>query len=338
VPGEDAAGRPGAGQACDSHLHVFGPPERYRLRPGLTSAPWSATWDAYRGTARQLGLARHVLVQPSLYGEDNSCLIETLDAAGPGQTRGVVMLGDQAAAPGDATLEKWHALGVRGLRVNCFPLSQAVHSVAGQAAGAGASPEPGWAGAVGQRIQRHAALARELGWHLDLLAPGWLVVELLPVLATLQVDFAVAHLGMFPAADGPAQPGFLALLDLLADGPGHCWVKLSGPYRISQAAAFADVAPMAAALIAAAPDRVIWGSDYPHISFGDQVSMSGMVTLLDWLVPEPADRTRVLVHNPARLYGFAGSDPAHPGDTARASAAAGASRAAGPRGVEGAGG
>jgi 2-pyrone-4,6-dicarboxylate lactonase len=297
-------GQPGAGQACDAHLHVFGPPGRYPLRPGLASAPWEATWAAYRAAAGQAGLARHVLVQPSLYGDDNSCLLDALDAAGTDQARGVVMLGDQV--PDDGTLQDWHARGVRGLRVNCFPLTQAVHSVAGQA---GTRPEPGWADAVRPRIQRHGALARELGWHLDLLAPGWLVAELLPVLAALQADFAVAHLGMFPAADGPGQPGFRALLDLLADGSGHCWVKLSGPYRISRAAGFADVVPMATALVAAAPGRVVWGSDYPHLSFGDQVSIAGMVTLLDWLVPEPADRTRVLEHNPARLYGFSAGDP-----------------------------
>jgi predicted TIM-barrel fold metal-dependent hydrolase len=300
IPGDDAAGAAAAGQACDAHLHVFGPPGLYPLRPGLAGAPWSATWDAYHAAAGRLGLARHVLVQPSLYGEDNSCLIDTLMTAGPGRARGVVMLGDEA--PGDGKLEKWHALGVRGVRVNCFPLTQAVHSVAG---GGGAGPQQGWADAARPRIERCGAIARELGWHLDLLAPGWLVNELLPTLRELEVDFVLAHLGMFPAARGPGQPGFRALLGLLAEG-GQCWIKLSGPYRISQATGFSDVAPMAAALLAAAPDRLIWGSDYPHLSFGDQVSLAEMMTLLDRLVPDAADRARVLVHNPARLYGFGG--------------------------------
>ncbi len=297
MAGGDVAGAAAAGQSCDAHLHVFGSPEQYPLRPGLASAPWSATWDAYRGAAGPLGLARHVLVQPSLYGGDNSCLIDTLINAGPAQVRGVVMLGDRA--PGDGTLEKWQAIGVRGLRVNCFPLTQAVHSVASPM-----QPQPGWADAARARIERQGALARELGWHLDLLAPGWLVVDLLPTLSDVGADFVLAHLGMFPAADGPGQPGFRALLDLLADGPGNCWVKLSGPYRISQAAGFADVAPMAEALIGAAPERVVWGSDYPHLSFGDQVTIAEMVALADRLLPDAADRARVLVHNPARLYGF----------------------------------
>jgi 2-pyrone-4,6-dicarboxylate lactonase len=285
--------------ACDAHLHVFGPAQRYPLRPGLSTAPWSSTWAAYRETAAGLGLSRHVLVQPSLYAGDNSCLTDALTEAGPGRARGVVMLGHEARAPADATLKKWHELGVRGLRVICFPPDQAVHTVYSPM-----RPEPGWADAVLPRIQMNAAIARELGWHLDLLAPGWLTVELLPALRKLQVDFVLAHLGMFAAADGPGQPGFQALLRLLADGSGHCWVKLSGPYRISQLEDFADVVPMAAELMAVAPERVVWGSDYPHLSFGDQVRMAGLVSVLDRFLPGAGDRARVLALNPARLYGF----------------------------------
>jgi 2-pyrone-4,6-dicarboxylate lactonase len=294
--------------ACDTHLHVFGPARRYPLRPGLSTAPWSSTWDAYREASAGLGLARQVLVQPSLYAGDNSCLIDALTAAGPGRARGVVMLGAEAKPPADTTLEKWHQLGVRGLRVICFPPDQAVHTVYSPT-----RPQRGWADAALPRIELNAVIARELGWHLDLLAPGWLIVEMLPALRKLKVDFVLAHLGMFPAADGPGQYGFRALLSLLAEASGHCWVKLSGPYRISQAEDFGDVAPMAAALVAAAPERVVWGSDYPHLSFGDQVGVAGMVRLLDRLLPGPDDRARVLSDNPARLYGF---DPGDGGSAA----------------------
>ena len=285
--------------ACDTHLHVFGPLERYPLRPGVTSAPWSATWDAYRAVAGRLGFGRHVLVQPSLYGADNSCLLDALTAAGPGRVRGVVQLDDSGPDPSGRQLDSWHALGVRGLRIICFPMGHARHAVESPM-----RPEPGWADAVRPRIERQAVVARELGWHLDLLAPGWLVCELLPVLRELPVNFALAHLGMFPAGEGPSQPGFKALLDLLANGSGRCWVKLTGPYRISQRADFADVEPMAAALLAAAPGRVLWGSDYPHLSWTDEVSTAGLAALLPRLVPDPAERTRVLVDNPAELYGF----------------------------------
>lgn len=302
--------------ACDAHFHVFGPARRYPLRPGLSTAPWSATWDGYREAAAGLGLSRYVLVQPSLYAGDNRCLIDALTAAGPGQARGVVMLGEQAGPPGGRTLEKWHELGVRGLRIICFPPGQAVHSVR-----APMRPEPGWADAAVPRIKKNAAIARELGWHLDLLAPGWLIVEMLPALRALEVDFVLAHLGMFPAADGPGQPGFRALLSLLADGSGHCWVKLSGPYRISQAQDLADVGPMAQELMATAADRVVWGSDYPNLAFADQVSLAGMVRLRDRLLPGADDRARVLADNPARLYGF---DPGDAGPSAHSEQTGGA--------------
>jgi 2-pyrone-4,6-dicarboxylate lactonase len=236
-------------------------------------------------------------VQPSLYGEDNGCLLDALREAGADRARGVVMMDDAPAA--DGKLERWHTLGVRGIRIICFPPHHAVHSVRSPM-----HPEPGWADEVRPRIERRAALARELGWHLDLLAPGWLVCELLPTLRALPVDFALAHLGMFPAAEGPGQPGFKALLDLLADGSGRCWVKLTGPYRISQQEGFTDVEPMASAALAVAPERVLWGSDYPHLSWADRVSTADMADLLHRLVPDAADRTRVLVHNPALLYGF----------------------------------
>jgi 2-pyrone-4,6-dicarboxylate lactonase len=297
--------------ACDTdtHLHVFGPPQRYPLRPGLTSAPWEATWHAYQEIAAPLGLARQVFVQPSLYGSDNRCLLDALTAAGAGRARGVVQLDD--AEPGEQGLDGWHALGVRGLRVNCFPLSQARHSVQSPM-----RPEPGWADAVRPRLQRQAALARERGWHLDLLAPGWLVLELLRDLRELPVSFVLAHLGMFPAEDGPGQPGFRALLDLLSDGSGRCWVKLSGPYRISQQEKFRDVGPMAQALLAAGPDRVLWGSDFPHLAWTDEVSTADMVALLPRLVPDPGERARVLVHNPAALYGFDLTQPEAQSSTA----------------------
>lgn len=285
-----------SGRRCDTHLHVFGPPERYPLRPGLTAAPWEATWRAYRRVAARLGLGRAVFVQPSLYGTDNLCLLDALEDAGPDRARGVV----QVDAPADGELDRWHALGVRGLRVNCFPLTTARHVV-----GSPMVPQPGWADALLPRLARQAAMARELGWHLDLLAPGWLVAELLPVLRELPVDFVLAHLGMFPAQDGPGQPGFRALLDLMGDSAGRrCWVKLSGAYRISDTQGFADVAPMARALVAAAPDRVLWGSDYPHLSFTDEIATHDMMTVLSRMVPDPAGRTRVLEANPAVLYGF----------------------------------
>ena len=126
-------------------------------------------------------------------------------------------------------------------------------------------------------------IARELGWHLDLLLPGWLISELMPTLRALPVEFTVAHMGLFPAADGVKQPGFQEFLALVADGSKRCWVKLTGIYRFSKDPDFADVAPFAQALIATAPDQLIWGSDYPHLSFHDKVGTIGLYNkLAEW--------------------------------------------------------
>ena len=153
-----------------------------------------------------------------------------------------------------------------------------------------------------------AARCAEIGWSLDFLAPGWLTRELFnTTLKTLPVDFSIAHMGMFLAKDGVQQPGFQELLDFLrhgqSEGGGRCWVKLTGVYRMSTAEGFADTAPFARALAEVAPDRLIWGSDYPHLSF-ERVSSIGLFNLLGQWFPDEALRRRVLVDNPATLYGF----------------------------------
>jgi predicted TIM-barrel fold metal-dependent hydrolase len=164
--------------------------------------------------------------------------------------------------------------------------------------------EAGFAAELLPRIERLRARCAEIGWQLDFLTPGWLTSELMPTLRKLDVDFAIAHFGMFPARDGVKQPGFQALLELLRHGNGRCWVKLTGVYRMSVAAGFADVAPMARALIETAPDRVIWGSDHPHLSFADKVGSIGLWNLLGKWAPDQATRRRILVDNPQRLFKF----------------------------------
>jgi 2-pyrone-4,6-dicarboxylate lactonase len=151
---------------------------------------------------------------------------------------------------------------------------------------------------------RLARICAELTWHLDFLAPGWLISELMPTLYDLPVEFSVAHMGLFPAKDGPKQPGFQSFLDLVDDGSKRCWVKLTGIYRFSSSPDFSDVKPMAQALIERAPGQLIWGSDFPHLSFHDRVGTIQLYNLLaDW-APEPAMRQRILADNPARLFGF----------------------------------
>jgi predicted TIM-barrel fold metal-dependent hydrolase len=140
---------------------------------------------------------------------------------------------------------------------------------------------------------------------VDFLLPGRLTTEMMPVWAKLKVDYTLAHMGMYLAKDGPKQPGFLKLLDLLRNGSGRCWIKFTGTYRMSQAPGFSDVAPMARALIETAPDRIIWGSDYPHLSFADKVGSIELYNLLGQWAPDEATRKKIFTDNPAKLFGFA---------------------------------
>lgn len=272
--------------SCDAHFHVFGPAERYPARdPKLRYRPPFAPLSEYMELAAKLGFERFVLVQPSAYARDNACLLDAMRELGP-RCRGIVDIDEDAP---EADLARMHAAGVRGVRVNVSP----VHP-----------PERGLAERLIPRVRRLESRLAELGWQLDFLLPGWLTAELMPVLRTLKVDFTLAHMGMFLARDGVAQPGFGELLRLLQHGERRCWVKLTGVYRMSQATGFADAVPLARALIAAAPDRVIWGSDYPHLSFADKVGSVGLFNLLGTWAPEEATRRRILAENPARLFGF----------------------------------
>jgi predicted TIM-barrel fold metal-dependent hydrolase len=178
---------------------------------------------------------------------------------------------------------------VRGIRVNISPIRP---------------PEAGLAASMLPRIARLTRVCKELGWHLDFLTPGWLVSELMPALHELPIAFSVAHMGLFPAKDGPEQPGFKEFLKLVGDGSKRCWVKLTGIYRFSQAPHYADVKPFAQALIALAPDRLIWGSDFPQLSFADKVGTIELYNHLAEWAPDAAMRARILADNPARLFGF----------------------------------
>ncbi len=271
---------------CDGHFHVFGPAERYPYGADLRYAPPLAPLEDYLALARRLGLQRFVFVQPSAYGRDNRCMLDALRSVGTASGRGIVDIDENAP---DAELARLHALGVRGVRINVSPVTPF---------------ESGLAAQLLPRIERLRARCAEIGWQLDFLTPGWLTSGLMPTLKRLDLDFTIAHFGLFAAKDGVQQPGFRALLDLLRHGGGRCWVKLTGVYRMSGANGFADVTPMAAALIETAPDRLIWGSDYPHLSFADRVGSVELFNLLGrWAVDE-ATRRRILVDNPQRLFGF----------------------------------
>ncbi len=271
---------------CDAHFHVFGPAQRYPYGSELRYAPPLAPLADYLKLASNLGLSRFVFVQPSAYGRDNRCMLDAMREVGAKQCRGIVDIDENER---DAELGRLNALGVRGVRINLSPVKPF---------------ESGFAPKLMPRIARLAARCAEIGWHLDFLTPGWLTAELMPTLRKLKVDFTLAHFGLFQAKDGPEQAGFRQLLELLRAGERRCWVKLTGVYRMSAAGGFADVAPLARALIETAPDRLIWGSDYPHLSFADKVGSVELWNLLASWAPDEATRLRILVDNPQRLFGL----------------------------------
>jgi len=265
---------------------VFGPAGRYPYGADLRYTPPLSPLPDFLALAGKLGLSRYVFVQPSAYGHDNRCMLDAMREMGPEKCRGIVDIDENAP---DAELARLDALGVRGVRINLSPVKPF---------------ESGFAPRLMPRIARLAARCAEIGWQLDFLTPGWLTAELMPTLRKLRLDFTLAHLGMFQAKEGADQPGFRQLLELLRHGERRCWVKLTGVYRMSAAGGFADAAPMARALIETAPDRLVWGSDYPHLSFADKVGSVELWNLLGRWAPDEATRRRILVDNPRRLFGF----------------------------------
>ncbi len=271
--------------SCDCHFHVFGPADRYPYGTDLRYPPPLAPLEDYLALCGLLGIERYVFVQPSAYGRDNTCMLDAMREVGA-KCRGIVDIEENAP---DAELARLHAAGVRGVRINVSPVKP--HT-------------PGFSATMLPRIDRLHARCTELGWQLDFLTPGWLTSELMPVFKKLKCDFTIAHMGMYLAKDGVKQSGFQELLDLLRHGEGRCWIKLTGVYRMSVAPGFADAAPHARALIETAPDRIIWGSDYPHLSFADKVGSVELFNLLGQWAPTDAARKQILVDSPQRLFRF----------------------------------
>jgi predicted TIM-barrel fold metal-dependent hydrolase len=280
--------------ACDCHVHVFGPVSRFPYAAKRSYTPFDAPAAALIELLRDLRLERVVLVQPSVYGSDNAAHLDAARQIGAG-ARVVAVIAETTSA---AELEHLHRGGTRGVRVNLV-----MDGIA----------DPGAARRV---LAETAARIAPYGWHIQLLAQLPMIAALRDDLAALPVPLAIDHFGGAVAAGGTTQPGFEALHALVH--AGRAYVKISAPYRSSTAGPdYADVAPLARALIAANPDRILWGTDWPHPG-GNRSAARGLdepdpffpeddghtLTLLaDW-APDPAVRQKILVDNPARLYGF----------------------------------
>jgi 2-pyrone-4,6-dicarboxylate lactonase len=268
--------------ACDCHAHVFGPGNRYPFIPQGLYTPADALPHEFHHMLDVLGFERGVLVQPSVYGTDNQAMLDAL-AQDPERLRGVAVLPFDAETP---EIERLHARGIRGVRCNIVDLKF----------DKGLLPLDGLR-ALCERIE-------PFGWHLELLIHVNEFPDLDQQLGALPVDVVFGHLGYVPTQQGTDTAGFGALLRLMRDG--KAWVKLTAPYRLTLSAMpYPDVAPFAKLLVEAAPERLLWGSDWPHTFIKSAMPNDGdLVDLLaDW-VPDEEDRQRILVENPARLYGF----------------------------------
>ena len=272
------------GPICDTHLHVFGERDRYPLVSELRSVPPDAPLSRFLHEAEPEGVRRMVFDQPSHYGPDNSCTLDAVAAVGLDRARAIVAV--DAATATDRDLEALHARGARGIRVN-FGYRSTDRAIVAHAA---------------EQAKKLAPLAAALGWHLEFLLPNWALRELIPFLSDLQCEFSVGHMGVFPAALGVEQDGFADFLRLHAKG--RCWVKFTGVYRISKAPGFSDIAPIARSFVANNPERIVWGSDWPFLSHLDAVNYPQVLSLLETWVPDAENQRRILVHNPAELFGF----------------------------------
>ena len=270
--------------ACDCHAHICGPLAKYDCIPERLYTPTECSMGDYERTLAALGVTRAVLVQPSFYGTDNRAMLDAMKAATI-PVRGVAVLSEDVT---DAELERLHAAGVRGARFNIVDIQTAK----------GVLPI--------ERIRRIADRISRFGWHVELLMHADEFPDLDRTLGALPVDVVLAHLGYVKTDKGLQTPGFRALLRLLA--AGRAWVKLTGPYRISTTGIpHGDTDPFAQTLIETAIDRIVWGTDWPHVMAKWSMPMpnDGDLTnlLLRW-VPDAAKRRRVLVDNPTALYGF----------------------------------
>ena len=265
--------------SADCHMHIFGPYGRYPLSPGRGYTPPEASIAMYQEMLSTIGLSRTVVVQPSIYGTDNEVSLDAVAALGHDRARAVVVVDESFDLAALRAMGERGACGVRFNAVsgNGTPLDQLE--------------------ALGDRLAT-------LGWHLQLYAHAEEMVALEAMLGRLPCPVVVDHMGGVKASEGGvANPGFQALLRLLEKG---AWAKLCG-YRSSAGAPYADVGDMARAMIAAAPDRCVWGTDWPHPSLLSEADVPDDGVLLDTLgawAPGEAQRQAILVDNPARLYGF----------------------------------
>jgi 2-pyrone-4,6-dicarboxylate lactonase len=267
--------------ACDSHCHVFGPGTKFPYDPKAAYTPEDAPFEALQELHRRLGIERAVIVHASCHGSDMRVTLDAIARSG-GRYRGTAII-DEAYTEKD--FQRMHDGGIRGVRFNF------VKHLGGR-------PDMGFFNKTIQRLQF-------FGWHLILHLDAQDLVELESTFRQLPVPFVIDHMGRVKAADGLEQPPFKILLDVMR--LENAWVKICGAERVSSnGPPFTDAVPFARALVEAAPDRVLWGTDWPHPNVKWMPDDAALVDLFPLMVPELELQRRILVENPASLYGFQG--------------------------------
>lgn len=274
--------------ACDTHFHVFGPPEVFPFLSTHEYTPPAAPLEHYMKMLAVIGIERAVVVQPSVHGLDNSATLDAIKNSG-GKFRGVGRIDDKTP---NSELQKLHEQGIRGVRFNLLdrPCGNIKLDVL-------------------DRCVEHIV---EFGWSLDLHIDMKNLLEQEKRIRGMPVPVVIDHIARVKPAEGPSQSGFQLLLDLMK--LSHVWVKVSGADKICESTVhnylglpFVEVTPYAQAVIAVAPDRVIWGTDWPHsnnFAPGHTPNDGDLVDLLAEFARDNAIRKKILVDNPARLYGF----------------------------------
>lgn len=268
--------------ACDAHCHIFGPGDTYPYSPTRSYTPPDAGLDRFIELQRTLGLERAVLVNASCHGNDNTVILDAI-AQSAGKYRGVANVGADVS---DAELGRLNEGGVRGIRFNF------VRHLGG-------TPDMKVFDNLVHRIA-------DLGWHVVLHFDAVDLLEFGDMLRSLPVPFIIDHMGRVPTKDGLDQEPFRILLDTAR--MENCWIKICGAERISSAGPpFTDAVPFAQAVLEVAPDRALWGTDWPHPNIKRHMPNDGdLVDLIPLFMPDEALQQQVLVENPDRLYGFSG--------------------------------
>jgi predicted TIM-barrel fold metal-dependent hydrolase len=263
--------------SCDAHCHVFGPGAVFPYAPNRRYTPEDAPKEALAALHAHLGIDRAVIVQASCHGTDNRAMLDAI-AWRPDRYRGVAIVDDSF---GDKEYDALHAGGVRGVRFNFVK-----HL--------GGAPDMDVFNRVIDRIKGR-------GWHVVLHVYGSDIIPLAEMMRALPLTFVIDHMGRVPANEGVGQAPFRELLELAKRG--NCWIKVCGAERIDFPP-YDKAVPIARAIVEAAPERVMWGTDFPHPNPSHVCDEADLVDLVPGIAPNADLQRKVLVDNPARLYGF----------------------------------